>query len=228
LTAEWRFTMLRAATAGHRSYWSGGFMPALRRLVLLRHGDTLGDSHSRYHGRNDVGLSDRGRSQMKQASRTLSGEALDLVVASPLRRSWQSARIVSGGAPVRLEPDFREIDFGRWEGLTAEEIEARDPILYNDWQARVLGFEFPSGELRADFRKRVIRGLERLEASDVASVLAVIHKGVIRTIAEHLLGDPLEDGLPELGQAVSLTRRPDGTWFEGRRSSDPPGIRSPR
>jgi broad specificity phosphatase PhoE len=228
LTAERRFTMLRAATAGHRSYRSGGFMPALRRLVLLRHGDTLGDSHSRYHGRNDVALSDRGRSQMELARRRLSGEPLDLVVASPLRRSWESARIASGGAPVRLEPDFREIDFGRWEGLTAEEIEARDPILYNDWQARVLGFEFPSGELRADFHKRVIRGLERLEASRVASVLTVIHKGVIRTIAEHLLGDPLEDGLPELGHAVSLTRRPDGSWFEGRRSSNPPGVRSPR
>jgi len=50
----------------------------------------------------------------------------------------------------------------------------------------------------------------------------------IRTIAEHLLGDPLEDGLPELGHAVSLTRQPDGNWFEGRRSSDPPGLRSPR
>ena len=199
-------------------------MPALRRLVLLRHGDTLGDSHSRYHGRNDVALSERGRSQMEQASRQLAVEALDLVVASPLRRSWQSALIVTGGAPVRLEPDFREIDFGRWEGLTAEEIEARDPVLYYDWQARVLGFEFPSGELRVDFRKRVIRGLERLEASGVASVLAVIHKGVIRTIAEHLLGDPLEEGLPELGRGVLLTRRPDGSWFVGRRGSNPPGL----
>jgi len=203
-------------------------MPAFRRLVLLRHGDTLGDSHSRYHGRNDVALSDRGRDQMRQASRTLSGEALALVVASPLRRSWESAWIATGGAPVRLEPDFREIDFGRWEGMTAEEIAARDPVLFNDWQARVLGFEYPSGELRADFRKRVIRGLERLESSGVASALAVIHKGVIRTIAEHLLGDPLEEGLPELGHAVSLTRRSDGTWFEGRHSSDPPGILSPR
>jgi len=200
-------------------------MPALRRLVLLRHGDTLGNSRERYHGRNDVALSDHGREQMKRASRELRGEPLDLVVASPLRRSWESARIASGGAPVRLEPDFREIDFGRWEGLTAEEIEARDPILYNDWQARVLGFEFPAGELRADFRKRVIRGLERLEASGVASVLAVIHKGVIRTVAEHLLGDPLADDVPELGCAVLLTRRPDGSWFEGRHGSNPPALR---
>jgi broad specificity phosphatase PhoE len=200
-------------------------MPALRRLVLLRHGDTLGNSRERYHGRNDVALSQHGREQMKRASRALRGEPIDLVVASPLRRSWESARIASGGAPVRLEPDFREIDFGRWEGLTAEEIEARDPIHYKDWQARVLGFEFPAGELRADFRKRVILGLERLQASGVASVLAVIHKGVIRTIAEHLLGDPLADDVPELGCAVLLTRRPDGSWFEGRRSSNPPGLR---
>lgn len=195
----------------------------LRRIVLLRHGDTVGDSKSRYHGSADVALSDEGRSQMRDASKRLGGEVFELVVASPLRRSWESAWIVGGGAPVRIENGFREIHFGRWEGLTAEEIEATDPVAYKDWQDRAPGFEFPSGERRDDFRARVVEGLARVQASGAANVLLVAHKGVVRTIAEQLLGEPLADGLPPLAGGISLTRRGE-SWHLGRRGSNPEGL----
>ena len=133
-------------------------MSKLRRLVLMRHGETTGQSSIRFHGSTDVALSDEGRAQMRTAARGLVQECFDLVVASALRRSWQAAAIVAAGAPVRLEHGFNEIDFGRWEGLTKEEIEASDPVPYADWQAKVEDFEFPGGETRADFRARVEQG----------------------------------------------------------------------
>jgi broad specificity phosphatase PhoE len=145
------------------------------------------------------------------------------VVASPLQRSWESAWIVGGGAPVRIEDGFREIHFGRWEGLTAEEIEATDPVGYQDWQAKSSGFEFPNGERRDDFRTRVTEGLTRIEASGAANVLVVAHKGVVRTIAETLLGEPLVDGDPPLAGKISLTRRGE-SWHLGRRGSNPEGL----
>jgi broad specificity phosphatase PhoE len=171
-----------------------------------------------------VALSDEGRAQMRAASRDLAGEVFDLVVASPLRRSWESARILAGRAPVRLDDHFREIDFGRWEGMTAEEIEASDPTAYQDWRSKAPGFDFPSGEARAAFRERVIAGLATLDQSGATSALLVVHKGVIRAIAEHLVGAPLTDGQPELGECVSVTRKPDGSWFQGRRGCDPEGL----
>lgn len=199
-------------------------MSRLRHIVLLRHGDTVGNSKERFHGSSDVALSDAGRAQIRAASLRLAREVFDVVAASPLRRSWESARIAAGGAPVRLEPGFREIHFGRWEGMTAEEIEVQDPTLYREWQAKTPGFEFPSGEPRAAFRERVLVGLESLNRSGATNALLVLHKGVIRTIAEHLLGEPLADGTPALGEAVSLTRKPDGSWFLGRHSSNPEGL----
>jgi broad specificity phosphatase PhoE len=201
-------------------------MPKLRRLVMIRHGETVGSSSVRFYGSSDVPLSDEGRAQLRQAAGALRTEVFDLVVASPLRRSWEGASIVSGGAPIRLVHEFREIDFGRWEGLTAREIEEAEPLLYRDWQAKIGSFDFPGGEARAAFRERVLRGLERVLESGAAAALVVVHKGVIRTIAEELLGQPLAQGEPELAGVVSLGRGVDGVWFRGRRSNLPMGLRA--
>jgi broad specificity phosphatase PhoE len=199
-------------------------MSKLRRIVLVRHGETVGNSRVRFHGSGDVALSDEGRAQMRETAFQLRDEFFDLVTASPQQRSWEGAWIVSGGAPVRLEADFREVHFGRWEGLTKQEIEASDPVLFADWQSRSEGFEYPSGELRADFRARVERGLSALMDSGASNVLLVVHKGVIRVIAEKLLGKPLADGTPDLGGVVGLSCNADGSWFLGRRSSNPPAL----
>jgi broad specificity phosphatase PhoE len=160
---------------------------------------------------------------MHEAARSLHQEVFDLVVASTLQRSWEGAWIVAGGAPVRLEKDFREIDFGRWEGLTAREIEVRDPVLYREWQSNP-DFDFPGGEVRAEYRDRVLRGLGRIEKSGACSALLVVHKGTIRTISQHLLGTPLAQGEPPLGGIVQLSRGPDGTWYQGRHGSNPAGV----
>ncbi len=195
----------------------------LRRVVLVRHGETLGSSSTRFHGSADVELSDQGRDQIRAATKRLATEFFDLVVASPLRRSWQSAAIAGGGSPIRLEAGFREVHFGRWEGLTAEEIQAQDPALYEQWQSKSPSFEFPGGEVRSDFVARVESGLARLEASGATTALVVVHMGVIRVIAEKLLGAPLEEG-PDLGGVVSLSRDVAGRWHIGRTGSNPPGL----
>lgn len=197
-------------------------MTQLRRLVLVRHGETEGESSIRFHGSADVALSAEGATQMRAVSSALGAEPFGLIFSSPMQRAWRSAWIAGKGAPVRLESNFREIHFGRWEGLTREEIQAADPVLYEDWQNKSQGFEFPGGEPRADFRERVEKGLDSLLAAPVHSVLVVAHKGVIRTIVELLIGERPQ-GL-ELGDGIELTRKSDGTWFEGRNSSNPPGL----
>ena len=197
---------------------------SLRRIVMLRHGETVGNSSERFHGSADVELSALGRAQMRAIARSLREAIFELVVASPLRRSWEAAKIVAGAAPVRLDADLREVDFGRWEGLSDAEIALRDPVLHREWRERAPGFEYPGGELRAEFRGRVLRALERIDASGAAGVLLVAHKGVIRTIAEQLLGAALPGEQPALGESIGISRDADGRWFVGRRSSDPPAL----
>ncbi len=190
----------------------------MSRILLIRHGETEGQSSIRFHGATDVALSEAGRAQMRAAARALPDEAVRLVVASPLARAWEGARIIRPRGPIVLESGFREIDFGRWEGLTAEEIERLDPSLYRVWREWAPGFEYPGGERRSDFRARVEAGLERVLERGARSMLIVAHKGVVRTIVDHLCAESLPDGEPALGGLVQLTLRSHGRWVAGRRS----------
>ena len=197
----------------------------LRRLVLVRHGETDGNSSQRLIGSGDPSLSAEGREQMQRTRAALAGQVVDLVVASPARRAFQSAAVLTGGATVRLEPDFREIHFGRWEGRERAQIEAADPILYKQWRELAPDFEFPGGEPRALFKARVLRGLDRvLHTRAAIGALVVVHKGVIRVIVDTLTGSQLDRDDPVFGEAVILTRNSDGTWKRGAHSSNPPGI----
>ncbi len=200
---------------------------ALRRLVLVRHGESEGNSRERLIGSGDPPLAVEGRDQMRAARAMLIGQVIDAVVASPARRSWQSAQALTGGAPTRLESDFREIHFGRWEGKRVDDLASSDPALHQQWRDGAPGFEYPGGELRAQFRARVERGLARLDESGATSALLVVHKGVIRTIVDLLLGSAVEDrDRPALGEAMVLTRVREG-WIPGGRSSNPPGVPTP-
>jgi broad specificity phosphatase PhoE len=196
----------------------------LRQILLVRHGETNGASSIRYFGSTDVELSAEGREQMVQVGASLAARRVELWLASNLRRSWVAASIVSRGVPVRIDSDLREIHFGQWEGLTREEIEARDPVLFQDWQAGAEGFEYPGGEARGAFRARVGRALERILTSRGSTTVGVLHKGVIREIARQLTGEPLPKAEPPLGGLVALTRIAGGAWIRGERSSDPVGL----
>jgi broad specificity phosphatase PhoE len=193
-------------------------MSALNRIVLVRHGETVGESSTRYYGATDVALSDLGRQQVRRAALAIPGDAFPLVLTSPLSRAWQSARLVAPSGSIQLLDELREIDFGHWEGLNADEIRARDPIRFEDWREKRPGFEFPGGERRSHFQARVDRAVEAMLGAGVSSVLVVVHKGVIRAITRRVVGEELPDGHPDLAGIVQLTRNVAGRWFAGRNS----------
>ncbi len=189
----------------------------MRTLVLVRHGETAGNSSIRYHGRTDVELSELGRTQMRAARRWLQrrfGSAgFALVIASPLRRAAEGAAIIAGADRLIIEiEEFVEVDFGRFEGLTADEIQALFPAEFERWNRGRLkpGFAYPGGESRAEFASRVEHGIHRmLEVIDGAAVhedsaaLVVAHRGVIRIIADRLAG---VEPVIELGSIQILQR----------------------
>ena len=161
--------------------------PVLRRLVLVRHGETVGQSSIRYYGVTDVALSDVGQAQMARVGSALRGETFDAVLTSGLQRTVAAAAIIAPTAPMRALAGFNEIDFGDWEGLTREEIEARDPARFAEWRAALGEFTYPNGDAAPAFRRRVASTWATELPALPARVLVVAHKGVIGTILADLL-----------------------------------------
>lgn len=167
----------------------------MKELILVRHGDTVGQSSVRLYGATDIELSEHGREQMRRVGRALAGEAFDRLLSSPLRRSFEGARLVMNGRgpePTVVE-DFREIDFGQWEGWTFDEVAERDPDGLALYHKRQPDFGFPGGDLRQAFRDRVAGAARRVFGDPPARTLAVLHKGVIKVI----LGAIVEDLSPD-------------------------------
>jgi ribonuclease H / adenosylcobalamin/alpha-ribazole phosphatase len=199
-------------------------MSAPMRLVLVRHGETVGHSSIRYYGRTDVALSDLGRRQMRAAREWLAARdgasSFAPVFTSPLVRATEAARIIAGrdAATIAIE-EFAEVDFGLFEGLTAEEIAARYPEEFRRWNVNRLApdFVYPEGESRAAFVARVARGTAQMLAfwHDAraggragSDALVVAHRGVIRAVVRQLTGvfEPHID----LGSIHILEQEPGG------------------
>ncbi len=141
------------------------------RLVLVRHGETIGDSVIRYYGQTDIELSELGRAQMRAAQKLikecLAPRGFNQVFASHLQRATEGAHIIAGPDVKIIEiEEFAEVDFGDFEGLTSEEIRERLPAEYVRWNRDRLApdFTYPHGENRAAFVARVERGLDRMLA----------------------------------------------------------------
>ena len=100
-------------------------------LILTRHGQAApGDLM--LGGQLDLRLTPEGREEADALARRLAGVRIDRIIASPMLRALETAQAIATGRPVEVDERLRELDYGRWEGLTYAEIEARDPELRRD------------------------------------------------------------------------------------------------
>ncbi len=132
-------------------------------LICVRHGRTAWNADKRFQGHTDIPLDDEGRAQATALAALLRNERIDAAASSDLARAAETARIVLGPRDValRLDPDWREMQFGDWEGLTWEQILAANPQL--DATQRDGGESLHAGR-RRDVR-RAVRGASRAPSS---------------------------------------------------------------
>lgn len=163
-------------------------------LVLVRHGETTGKSSERLYGSTDIPLSEFGCKQMTLAGKALERESFDRVITSPLIRSIKGANLVLNGhnSSIIIE-EFREIDFGSWEGYTLLEVQKEAPELYEEWMKGDIGFTFPEGDKRKSFFDRIAQASIREFNMNNGKTLAVLHKGVIKGVIATLLKKEISD-----------------------------------
>ncbi len=206
-----------AAAAGRG--WSPGGTPTT--LVLVRHGVTAHTVDKRFSGGlagSNPGLTDEGRAQVRATADWLAplADDIDAVVASPVRRTHESAEIlgVRLDKSVVTEDGLAEMEFGTWDGMTFAEIRDQYPDEMDAWLGS-LDHTPGGGESLRGVEKRVLASLDRLLAEFAGrTVLVVSHVTPIKVLVAHALGAPL-DSVYRMEMAPAsvtvLSFFPDGT-----------------
>jgi broad specificity phosphatase PhoE len=161
------------------------------RLLAVRHGATEWSQARRFAGSRDVPLTALGRLQAEAVAQALAGTPAAAIYASPLERARTSAEVIA--KPHRLEavvePGFREMAFGAWEGLTRDELAARFPAEAAAWALTPHAVTPPQGEALPTVDARVRAGLAAIIARHPGqTVILVSHAIVTRLIVLAALG----------------------------------------
>jgi broad specificity phosphatase PhoE len=159
------------------------------RLYFSRHGMTEWNDDGKMQGRTDVPLNEAGILQARLLAQKLAHIPLKAIYSSPLSRAMRTAEIIA--RPHNLEviavPALQEADFGKWEGLTIEEIKSGWGDELERWyEGKSLP---PEGEGILEMQRRVVEFIEELkEKHKGEEILLVAHGGPIRAFVCHILG----------------------------------------
>lgn len=165
------------------------------RLILVRHGSTIWNAEGKYQGIIDVPLSDKGRQEVQMVAERLRNEDIKAVYSSYLIRARETAEIIASphGLPVKVIREFGEINFGDWEGLTAQEIKDKfGEDAYRLWMEDPVMADISGGDRIAEFAERVVQGFNQVsQAHQEDTVVVATHGGALMVLGCHLQGEDL-------------------------------------
>ena len=170
----------------------------VRRLVMLRHGQTEHNAGSRMQGQLDTDLTDLGRDQAVAAAEVLAKRQPLVIVSSDLRRALDTAVCLGerSGMPVLVDTRLRETHLGDWQGMTHHEVDAVAPGARLAWRDDARWA--PHGGVPAVVAELIATQTEWAVDEPERPVVLVAHGGLIAALTAALLGLPV-DNWPILG-----------------------------
>jgi probable phosphoglycerate mutase len=158
-----------------------------QQVFLVRHGETEWSLSGQHTGTTDVPLTEHGREMARRLEPVFAHEQLALVLTSPLRRARTTCALAGLSERCDTERDLREWDYGDFEGLTMNEIQARTPgwNLFRDGG--------PHGETPGQVAARADRVIERVRTIR-GQVVVFAHGHILRVFAARWLGLPASAG----------------------------------
>ena len=181
------------------------------RIAFLRHGPTEWNEQGRIQGQVDMPLSAAGRAKMATLLPPAGFENVRAFV-SPMGRARETAQLL-GLAHAIVDPRLLEHNWGAWEGLTREEILARDGPAAFERAGSGGDFRPKGGESTRELLARVADFLREV-AREPSDAIAVAHRGVLRSAFTLATGWNMASAMPEkldLSQALILSVAADGS-----------------
>jgi broad specificity phosphatase PhoE len=185
------------------------------RLILVRHGESVGNYENRLQGQEDYKLTDLGQRQAELTALRLRDEGTSAVYTSPLLRAASTATTIGevlGCAPLLL-PGVAEYSFGELSGMTYREVREHFAATPETANLPAAEREYPGEEGRANFELRVIEAVwQVVEKHPNETVAVVSHGGPIALLCQSVLGLPYKRPMPFGVDNCSLAiiEAPDG------------------
>jgi probable phosphoglycerate mutase len=180
------------------------------RIAFVRHGPTAWNDEGRIQGRIDIPLSAAGRLKISGLRPPVGFETARAFV-SPLSRARETARLLRLTNAI-VDERLSEHDWGSWEGLTREEVLARDGDDAFERAGRGIDFQPAGGESTRALLARV-RTFLRDVAAEPSDAIAIAHRGILRTAFALATGWDMASPMPaklDLSAALILTLERDG------------------
>ena len=187
------------------------------KLVMIRHGATKGNRERRYIGRTDTSLTDEGVKELLENKKGNCYPQADVLFVSPMKRCLETAGILYPGVRSVIIPEWKEIDFGAFEGKNY--IELKEDDRYQAWIDSGGTLPFPEGESREAFISRCEAGfremLEVLAAREgkekACTAGLIVHGGTIQALLNRYSGgDYFDYQVPNGSGYLGTLLREDG------------------
>ena len=167
----------------------------MTKFIIVRHGQSVAQAGGFLAGITDVPLSSLGEKQANAVSEyILKSYKVDVIYSSPLERACNTVKGVADelNLPIIKEPDLREFDFGKWEGLPLEDIKNNFDDGYGKWASDPGVYTPNGGETMAHLQARVVERLKEIgKKEDGKTVLIGAHSSVIRALQCYMQSLPL-------------------------------------
>jgi broad specificity phosphatase PhoE len=185
----------------------------VKRFCLVRHGQTDWNLEGRYQGQSDVPLNAIGKVEAQTLAKALKGKPFVALYSSDLNRASETAEIIAKvlKLPVALDPRFREINQGDWEGQLVDMIKAHYKNMWRERTTDPADFSPPGGESVAEVARRVLAAMDDIaHLHPTGCILIVSHGLALATIICKEKGKPI-------GKAYEyIPENAEPTWVEWR------------
>ncbi len=159
------------------------------KLYVLRHGETDGNVKGVMSGHQESYLTEHGKEEARQAREALADKKIDIVFASPLIRTKDTAIITANGKiPIVFDERLKSRNHGEFAGMRRSDVKLDEYWNYKKNK------QYEKAESAKDIYDRVKSMVEYVKENYPGeNVLFVTHSGVCRVLYHYFHGIP-EDG----------------------------------
>ena len=164
----------------------------MKKVILVRHGETDWNRENRIQGGLDIPLNERGKKQARDITLRLAHTAIHYIYSSRLSRAFETAMEIAKPHKLEVLTDRRldELRQGKWEGMRTAEVKRLCPDLYSRWGKDPTSVTPPGGESVREAYQRVREfWAENIPPREETGVI-VAHKIINALIKSILNSDP--------------------------------------